>query len=63
MKSCLFALDTFENIDNYLNKTVRFKAKAAHPKDVKKDNVFVVARPAMTCKSPHMQRMTAVSTH
>ena len=45
----IFYIDTFENIDNYLNKTVRFKAKAAHPKDVKKDNVFVVARPAMTC--------------
>ena len=45
----IFYIDIFENMDNYLNKTVRFKARAAHPKDVKKNDVFVVARPAMTC--------------
>ena len=45
----IFYIDTFENLENYLNKTVSFKAKAAHPKDIRKDDLFVVARPAMTC--------------
>ena len=53
----IFYIDTFENMDNYLNKTVRFKAKAAHPKDVKRDNVFVVARPAMTCCAEDIARV------
>ena len=45
----IFYIDIFENLANYIDKTVRFKAKAAHPKDVKRNNMFVVARPAMTC--------------
>ena len=45
----IFYIDIFENLESYLNKTVIFKAKAIHPKDIKKDDVFVVARPAMTC--------------
>ena len=45
----IFYIDIFENLESYLNKTVTFKAKAVHPKDIKKDDVFVVARPAMTC--------------
>lgn len=45
----IFYIDIFENLANYIGKTVSFKAKAMHPKDVKKDNIFVVARPAMTC--------------
>ncbi len=45
----IFYIDIFENLANYIDKTVRMKVKAAHPSDVKKDNLFVVARPAMTC--------------
>ncbi len=45
----IFYIDIFENLANYVGKTVGFKAKAMHPKDVKKENMFVVARPAMTC--------------
>ena len=45
----IFYIDIFENLANYINKTVKFKAKAAHPKDLKNDRMFVVARPAMTC--------------
>lgn len=45
----IFYIDIFEHLDSYLNKTVSFKAKAAHPKDIKNDKVFVAARPAMTC--------------
>ncbi|MCR5688561.1 MAG: hypothetical protein K6G58_11130 [Lachnospiraceae bacterium] len=45
----IFYIDVFENLANYIDKTVCFKAKAAHPKDVKVDKMFVVARPAMTC--------------
>ena len=45
----IFYIDIFENLSGYIDKKVRFKAKALHPKDVKKDNLFVVARPAMTC--------------
>ncbi len=45
----IFYIDIFENLAHYIDKTVRFKAKAAHPKDVKRNNMFVVARPAMTC--------------
>ncbi len=45
----IFYIDIFENLAEYIDKTVRFKAKAAHPKDIKNDRVFVVARPAMTC--------------
>ena len=45
----IFYIDTFENLESYLNKTVCFKARAAHPKDLKKDDVFVAGRPAMTC--------------
>ena len=45
----IFYIDIFENMSAYIDKKVQFKAKALHPKDVKKDNLFVVARPAMTC--------------
>ena len=45
----IFYIDIFENLDSYLNKTVSFKAKALHPKEMKKDNVFATVRPAMTC--------------
>ncbi|MCR5672589.1 MAG: hypothetical protein K6F87_02610 [Lachnospiraceae bacterium] len=45
----IFYIDIFENLANYAGKTVHFKAKAAHPKDLKNDKLFVVARPAMTC--------------
>lgn len=45
----IFYIDIFENLANYIDKTVCFKARAAHPKEIKKDNVFVVGRPAMTC--------------
>ncbi len=45
----IFYIDIFENLANYIDKTVTYKAKALHPKDIKNDKVFVVARPAMTC--------------
>ncbi len=45
----IFYIDTFENLSNYVDKTVCFKAKAAHPKDMKRNKTFVVGRPAMTC--------------
>ncbi len=45
----IFYIDIFENPANYIDKTVRFKAKAMHPKDIKNDKLFVTARPAMTC--------------
>ena len=45
----IFYIDIFENLAEYIDKTVRFKAKAAHPKEIKNDKVFVAARPAMTC--------------
>jgi len=45
----IFYIDIFENIANYIDKTVCFKAKGIHPKDVVKNNLFVAARPAMTC--------------
>lgn len=45
----IFYIDVFENLANYIDKTVIFKAKAAHPKDLKNEKLFVVGRPAMTC--------------
>ena len=45
----IFYIDIFENLSNYINKTVKFKAKAAHPKEFKNDKMFGVVRPAMTC--------------
>ncbi len=45
----IFYIDIFENLAQYIDKTVHFKAKAAHPKELKNDKLFVVARPAMTC--------------
>ena len=45
----IFYIDIFENLAQYIDKTVHFKAKVAHPKDLKNDKLFVVARPAMTC--------------
>ena len=45
----IFYIDIFDNLANYIGKTIKFKAKGIHPKDVAKENLFVVARPAMTC--------------
>lgn len=45
----IFYIDIFENLAQYIDKTVKFKAKAAHPKDLKNDRLFVAGRPAMTC--------------
>lgn len=45
----IFYIDIFEHLDTYIDKTVSFKAKGAHPKELKRENVFVAARPAMTC--------------
>ncbi len=45
----IFYIDIFENIANYVDKKVQFKAKATHPKDLKHERMFAVARPAMTC--------------
>ncbi len=45
----IFYIDIFENIANYIGKTVRYKAKGIHPKDASRPNLFVTARPAMTC--------------
>ncbi len=45
----IFYIDIFENLAEYIDKTVRFKAKAAHPKEIKNDRIFVTGRPAMTC--------------
>ena len=45
----IFYIDIFENLAEYIDKTVRFKARAMHPKEIKNDRVFVAGRPAMTC--------------
>lgn len=45
----LFYIDIFDHMENYLEKTVCFKAMAYHPKDAQKKNLFVVGRMAMTC--------------
>jgi len=45
----IFYIDIFEHLENYVGKTVRFKVKALHPKDIKEDDVFAAVRPAMTC--------------
>ena len=45
----IFYIDIFENLSNYINKTVKFKAKAMHPKEFKNDKTFATVRPAMTC--------------
>lgn len=45
----IFYIDIFENLANYIDKTVRFKAKVVHPPDSDGKNMFAAARPAMTC--------------
>ena len=45
----IFYIDTFDHLDNYIDRTVSFKAMAYHPKELKKDNAFVAGRKAMTC--------------
>ena len=45
----IFYIDTLDNLDNYIDKIVSFKAMAYHPKGAKQDNLFVVGRMAMTC--------------
>ncbi len=45
----IFYIDIFEHLESYIDKTVSFKAKAMHPPDMKKKDVFAAARPAMTC--------------
>ena len=45
----IFYIDIFENLSEYVDKTVRFKAKGVHPKEITNDRVFVAGRPAMTC--------------
>lgn len=45
----IFYIDSFDNLANYVDKIVSFKAMAYHPKDSKKSNLFVVGRKAMTC--------------
>ena len=45
----IFYIDTFDNFDNYLGKTVSFLAQAKHPKSLTKSDLFAVGRKAMTC--------------
>lgn len=45
----IFYIDTLDNIANYVDKIVSFKAMAYHPDKLKRNNVFVVGRKAMTC--------------
>lgn len=45
----IFYIDALDNLANYVGKTVSFKAMAYHPKDAKRDDLFVVGRMAMTC--------------
>lgn len=45
----IFYIDSLDNLANYVGKTVSFKAMAYHPKDSKRDDLFVVGRMAMTC--------------
>lgn len=45
----IFYIDALDNLANYVDKVVSFKAMAYHPKDAKQDNLFVVGRMAMTC--------------
>ncbi len=44
----IFYIDAFDHLDNYVEKTVRLKAMAYHPRNMKK-GTFVVGRMAMTC--------------
>lgn len=45
----IFYIDILDNLANYIDKTVSFKAMAYHPKDNKRSNLFVAGRMAMTC--------------
>jgi len=46
----IFYIDSLDNLANYIDKTVSFKAMAYHPKDAKAtSSMFVVGRMAMTC--------------
>ena len=50
----IFYLDAFENLNNYVGKTVRFKGMVYKPKKGK-DDVFVPGRFAMTCCAADIQ--------
>ncbi|MCR4924323.1 MAG: GTPase [Lachnospiraceae bacterium] len=50
----IWYLDTFDNLDAYLGKTVKFKAMVHKPKTPKMD-VFVPGRYAMTCCAEDIQ--------
>ena len=45
----IFYIDTLDNLNNYADKTVKFKAMVCHPKDMKAPDMFAVGRNAMTC--------------
>lgn len=49
----IFYIDSLDNLANYIDKTVKFKAMAYHPKESKgakgASKLFVVGRMAMTC--------------
>lgn len=45
----IFYIDTFDHLDNYIDKTVSFKAMVYHPKEYKDNKAFVAGRKAMTC--------------
>ena len=44
----IFYIDALDNIESFIDKTVRFKGQVFHPKKAK-DDVFVPGRYAMTC--------------
>lgn len=45
----IFYIDTLDNLANYVDKKIRLRAMAYHPKDAKRSNLFVIGRMAMTC--------------
>ncbi len=45
----IFYIDTFDNMDNYTDKIVKFKAMTYHPKEEENKGLFVLGRKAMTC--------------
>lgn len=45
----IFYIDTFDHLDNYIDKIVSFKAMVYHPKEYKDNKAFVAGRKAMTC--------------
>ena len=50
----LWYLDVFDNLDNYIGKTVRFKAQVFKPPK-RKEDIFVPGRFAMTCCAEDIQ--------